>query len=50
MYKIRVAENRGKNRNGYELVILKRGEVWTKKITKRDVKNLENLGIEINEG
>jgi len=60
-----IAENRGKNHNGYELVIYKTksvmdkktkkvthavGETWVKKISKKDVKLLKELKIEIEEG
>jgi len=45
--KVWIAENRGKNRNGYELVILSKREVWLKTISKKDVKRLKELGVKI---
>jgi hypothetical protein len=48
--KVWIAENRGKNHNGYELVVLNNREVWLKTISKKDVKRLKEIGIEIEEG
>ena len=44
-----VAENKGKNHNGYELVVMKDRDVWLKTISKKDVKKLEKLGVKMRE-
>lgn len=51
-----IAENRGKNRNGYELVLIckktKNSPEWVflKRISRGDVRKLEKIGIMIEEG
>lgn len=47
-----IAENRGKNREGHELVLLSKSKnrVWTKSISKENVKELGKIGVKIEEG
>ena len=47
-----IAENRGKNGKGYELVLLNKSKnrVWLKSISKENVKELKNISVEIQEG
>lgn len=45
-----VAENRGKNRNGFELIVTNKKGCFTKIITKKEVNKLHEIGINIEEG
>lgn len=54
-YFVWIAENRGKNKNGFELVIVrskpkKNKKVWTRKITRKNVEELKEINVEIEEG
>ena len=45
-----VAENRGKNHNGFELIVVTKKGCFTKTITKKELIILKVIGIDIEEG
>ena len=45
-----IAENRGKNKNGFELIIVNKKGCFTKIITKKEVTKLHEMRINVEEG